>query len=136
MTSLTSEKVEGKASISLNAADGIEFEAPPQDRHFKSYVLAAPDDTITTRIEDSLEDGVEEFVDLVIDGILRATSPIKKGRGKKHSNITTFDRVHHYRFDGDKKKGLKQGEMVIQLRENHDSMLMRLLSLTTCTNEK
>jgi hypothetical protein len=124
-TSLTGENVKGEASILLNDTAGIEIEVPPEGRHFKCYVLAAPGDTITTRIEDTLEDGVEEFVDLVVDGVLRSTSSaIRKRKGKKYSNSASFERVQYHRFDGEKKKGLKQGDMVVQLRENHESTLL------------
>jgi hypothetical protein len=131
-TSLTGEKVDGVASILINETDGIEFESPPEGHHYKSYVLAAPGDTITTRIETTLEDEVEEFVDLVVDGVLRATSMPKKGRGKKYTNTVSFDRVLYHRFEGGKKRGLKAGVMEVQLQNSLESMVLTRKSWKMC----
>ncbi|EHK96815.1 hypothetical protein M7I_7439 [Glarea lozoyensis 74030] len=66
------------------------------------------------------DDEVEEFVDLVVDGVLRATSTPKKGRGKKYTNTVSFDRVLYHRFEGGKKRGLKAGVMEVQLQNSLD----------------
>lgn len=119
----TGETVDGLASIYVNGNEGTEFEVPPDGHHYKSYVLAAPGDTITTRVETSLEDEVEEFVDLVVDGVLRATSPPRKGKGKKHSHKASFEKVLYHRFEGDKKWGCKIGTMEVQIRDVQNGML-------------
>lgn len=119
----TGETVDGVASILVNGNEGTEFEVPPDGHHYKSYVLAAQGDTITARAETTLEDEVEEFVDLVVDGVLRATTPLKKGKGKKYSNKVSFDKVLYYRFEGDKQRGCKIGCMEVQLHDNQNGMV-------------
>jgi hypothetical protein len=112
--------VDGQVQIELNKVPGLEFEIPQNDQFYKSYVLSAPGDTISIDSRTFLEEDVEEFVDLVVDGILRNSSAIKTGNGKKPGHHVLFDRVLFYRFNGDKKKGLKTGVMKVQVRNSGD----------------
>lgn len=102
--------VKGDVLLQVDGADAQEFELPADGNKFGCYVLTKPGDALIARSAVNLEFDVEEFVDVVVDGVLRATSVIKKGVGKvKKPTIhkPVFEKVLFYRYDNGKKKGLK-----------------------------
>jgi len=110
VTSPAGDIVKGDVVLSLNEDEAKEFDIPADGNKFSCYVLTKPGHVLTARSAVSLASDVEEFVDLVVDGVLRATSSIKKGaeKGKKASiHKLSFEKVLYYRYEAGKKKGLK-----------------------------
>lgn len=105
-TSPKGDIVKGDAVLLLNEKEATECDVLAEGAESTCYALAAPGAVISVRFATTLAPDVEEFVDLVVDGVLRATSKVKTG-GKKTVHADLFERVLFYRFDGDKKKGLK-----------------------------
>lgn len=83
-------------------------------------VLTKPGVPITLQSAINLGENVEEFVDYVFDGVLRSTSPLRKGIGKKYVYKLKTDKALAYRFEGGKKKGLKVCSMEAKLRSAGD----------------
>jgi hypothetical protein len=109
-TSPAGDIVKGDVLLQLNENDAKEFEIPADGNKFSCYVLTKPGHVLTARSAVNLASDVEEFVDLVVDGVLRATSAIKKGaeKGKKATvHKPSFEKVLFYRYENGKKKGLK-----------------------------
>jgi len=114
----TGDTVKGEVLLFLNEKDAQEFNIPADGNKFGCYVLTAPKDILSVRTAITLADGVEEFVDCVVDGVLRATSQIKKGKGKKTTDKTVFDKVLFYRFENGRKRGLKMGQIEVASRDS------------------
>jgi hypothetical protein len=112
------DTVKGDVLLFVNEKDAQEFNTPARGNKFSSYVLTAPKDILTVRTAVTLEDGVEEFSDIVVDGVLRSTSQIKKGKGKKTVDKAIFDKVLFYRYENGKKRGLKVGQMEVASRDS------------------
>jgi len=102
--------VKGEVLLQVDEEDAKEFELPADGNKFSCYVLTKPGDALIARSSVALSSDVEEFVDVVVDGVLRATSVIKKGaeKGKKATvHKPVFEKVLFYRYENGKKKGLK-----------------------------
>ncbi|KAF4626609.1 hypothetical protein G7Y89_g11549 [Cudoniella acicularis] len=117
ITSPVGDVVKGHSVFSSSEVELQEFEIPSDGQKSSCYVLTSPGDNLTVRIAVTLAPQVEEFVDLVVDGILRASTPIKKTKTKNFNYDVSFDKVLFYAFKDDKKKGLKLGHMQIQSRD-------------------
>ncbi|KAG9239677.1 hypothetical protein BJ875DRAFT_479108 [Amylocarpus encephaloides] len=116
----TNGTIEVDVVLSLNKADIKEFRTRILELKHECYVLAAPGDLISLAFYAKLEEDDEEFVDLVIDGILRSTSAVKKGNpiAAKKKQKTVLKSALFYRFEAGKKKGLKYSALeVLPLRQ-------------------
>jgi hypothetical protein len=134
ITTPTGDVVKGDVLLSVNGKDAKEFDNPADGNKFSSYVLTAPKDILSVRTSATLEDGVEEFVDCVVDGVLRSTSPVKKGKGKKMMDKPIFDKVLFYRYENGKKRGLKIGQMEVASRDStKGTYLPVILALHRCS---
>lgn len=87
---------------------------------YSCQILTKPGVPITLHSSINLGDGVEESLDYVIDGVLRASTPLRKSLGKKYSYKTKVGKVLAYRFEGGKKKGLKTCGIEAKLRSAGD----------------
>lgn len=107
-----------KLKIGDTDIDLKEFDIPGDDKTSNCYLLTSPGDILTPHLAISLTHQAEEFVDVVVDGILRASSGIKKGgKAKNFTNHVNFDKVLSYTFKGDKRKALVANQMLVQTRD-------------------
>jgi hypothetical protein len=133
-TSPTGDTVKGDVLLFVNDKDAKEFDIHAVGNKFTSYVLTAPKDILLVRTAVTLEDGVEEFADCVVDGVLRSTSQIKKGKGKKTVDKAIFDKVLFYRYENGKKRGLKIGQMEVASRDSSKGLHFPIrLALYRCS---
>jgi len=105
----------GKANVLL--ASGMNGN-PLQEYGYKvegnqttCYVLASPGDIITVPF--SLNAGIGDFVDLVVDGVLRKSATVHQ-RGKKFGK--TFKKVCYSELKWGRRAGLKSYKMEVRSR--------------------
>ncbi|KAH8670237.1 hypothetical protein BGZ60DRAFT_563742 [Tricladium varicosporioides] len=107
-----------KLKIGDTDIDLKEFDMLGDGKTSNCYLLTSPGDILTPHLAISLTHQAEEFVDVVVDGILRASSGVKKGgKAKNFTNHVTFDKVLSYTFKGNKRKALMASQMVVQTRD-------------------
>lgn len=109
-TTPAGETVKGDVVLLVDEKEAPEFDIPANGIKLSCYALTKPGQILAARSSLSLGPEIEEFVDLVIDGVLRATSIVKKGaeKGKKGTlHKASFEKALFYRVEGGKKKGLK-----------------------------
>ncbi|CAG8957941.1 hypothetical protein HYFRA_00000283 [Hymenoscyphus fraxineus] len=83
------------------------------------FVLTKPGVPITLQCTTHLPEGIEEFIELVVDGVSRSMTTVRPAKEKKPFYNTIIDKVLSYRFEGGKKKGLKSCGMEAQLRNDN-----------------
>ncbi|RDL41191.1 uncharacterized protein BP5553_01170 [Venustampulla echinocandica] len=118
------DSVELEVVLKVNGEAVQEFGTAQNGNKASCYVPVSEGDIVAARSTTTLAANAEEFTDLIVDGILRATSTIKVGRGAKGNHNVTFDRALFYRYHREKQRGLKLARMQIQTRNIKQDLAM------------
>lgn len=120
------DSLAAEAVLTVNGIAVREFGIAQNGNEARCYVLVSEGDVIRARSTTTLAPHAQGFTDLVVDGILRTTSPIKTGGRTNGKYKVTFGKALFYRFEAEKRKGLKLARMKIRTRNLGQGMCIRL----------